>query len=164
MAVIVAGCSGDKNDGPADISGNYVKPGEILQDIEDEKTFGFVIVDKDCSACQAYKAGALQEFEKNDDGELRYIEINGIEDKGKEFDDVLTLIDEHLDGQFEATPTTYFFVNGLLESVEVGAMEYDELVETYNRNINGNKDSSENADEDLNDESDDEESEENSNN
>lgn len=163
MAVIVAGCNGDKNDGPVDLSGNYVKPGEIIQDIEDGKTFGFVIVDKECSACQAYKDGALQEFEKNKDGELRYIEINGIEDKEEEFSDVLELIDEHLDGQFEATPTTYFFVNGLLESVEVGVMEYDELVENYNKNINGDKDSSENNDGDSSDENDDEEGEENSN-
>lgn len=155
MAVVITGCSSDKNDGPVDLSGNYVKPGEIIQDIEDGKTFGFVFVDKECSACQAYKAGALQEFEKNKDGELRYIEVNGIEDKEEEFADILTLIDEHLDGQFEATPTTYFFIDGALESVEVGAMEYEELLEIYNTHVNGeskglteegNEESEENSD------------------
>lgn len=150
MAVVIAGCSSDdKNDGPVDISGNYVKPGEILEDIEADKTFGFVIVDKECSACAAYKEGALQEFEKENEGALRYIEINGIEDKEDEFEDVITLIDEHLDGQFEATPTTYFFVNGVLESVEVGVMEYDELLEAYNNHVGENSD--EDSEEDTED-------------
>lgn len=145
MAVVVAGCSsGDKNAETVDISGNYVKPGEILEDIEEGKSFGFVIVDKDCSACAAYKAGALKDFEKSNKGELKYVEVNGIEDKEDEFDDVLTLIDDHLDGQFEATPTTYFFTNGVLDSVEVGVMEYDELLEKYNNNVKGN--SNENSD------------------
>lgn len=143
LIVILAACASDNEDnegnsdksGDVSIEGNYVTPDVILDDIENGETFSFVIVDKDCSACQAYKAGALLEFEENNPGDLRYVEINGIQERAQEFEDIETLIIDHLDGQFDATPTTYFIVDGELASVEVGVMEYEELLSIYESHI-----------------------------
>lgn len=136
LALVVAGCS--SNDGEkakGDLTDNYVKPKEVTERIENGETFAFAIVDKQCSACQAYKAGALKEFQIEDPGKITMIEVNGIENNEEDLVAITDLIQKHLSGQFEATPTTYFIKNGVLEDVVVGAVEYKELKENYDKNI-----------------------------
>lgn len=158
MAVLViAGCSsenkGDESDKKSDPV-TYVEPAKILDKIENEETFAFILGDETCSACQHYLDTTLREMEDDAGVTLEFIELYGIEDRKKEFDDVTKLIDEHLHQQFEATPTTYFIVDGELAEVVVGAISYDELLSMYELYINGNSEPVEDEEVNEDDESD----------
>lgn len=140
LAVIVAGCSSGETDKDVDTESEgdpvtYVAPGVILDKIDKEETFAFILGDADCGACQSYLETTLKEIQEKSDVTLEYIELKGIEAKEDEFADVQVLIEEHLDGQFEATPSTYFIVDGELKDVSVGVVTYDELLETYEKYI-----------------------------
>ena len=131
----LAACSGNNEDIGEDVNEindkNYVVPGVILEDIDNEETFAFVISDKECPACQTYKENALKTFEETNPGKIRSIEINNIQSRSDELEDIQTLIIDHLDEQFNATPTTYFIVNGELANIDVGVMEYEDLLSKY---------------------------------
>lgn len=133
VTIIIAGCNDDTGK-KADISGNYVSPGSVLEKIDNKETFTFAILDKNCSACQAYKTGALEEMESYKKGSIKYVEINGIDKDKVGVQDIQELISTHLDGQFEATPTTYFIKEGKLDDVVIGAVNFDKLREMYEKN------------------------------
>lgn len=150
--LVVAGCSSEskgnkseKNTDPV----TYVEPAKILDRIENKETFAFVLGDETCSACQHYLDTTLREMEDDAGVKLEFIELYEIEDRKKEFDDVTKLIDEHLHQQFEATPTTYFIVDGELAEAVVGAISYDKLLPMYESYINGNSESVEDGEVDV---------------
>lgn len=133
LAVIVAGCTDSNTESKDPVV--YTPPGVILEQIDKEESFAFVIGDEDCPACQSYLKAALTDLQKKSDLTLQYIELKGIEEKKEEYADIQVLIEDHLDGQFEATPTTYFMIDGKLKEVSVGALEYEDLLELHNRHI-----------------------------
>lgn len=130
LAVIIAGCSVVAED-PV----SYTPPGEILEQIDNKDTFAFVIGDEDCPACQSYLKTSLKDMQNKSEITLEYIELKGIEEKEKELEDLQAIIEDHLDGKFEATPTTYFIVDGEFEDDIVGVVPYDELLETYETHV-----------------------------
>lgn len=142
--LVVVGCSSENKGDEAEKNTDpvtYVEPAKILDRIENKETFAFILGDETCSACQHYLDTTLRKMEDDAGVTLEFIELYGIENRGKEFDDVIKLINEHLDQQFEATPTTYFIVDGELADVVVGAISYDELLPMYESYINGNSES-----------------------
>lgn len=138
--LVVAGCSSESKGDESEENTDpviYVEPAKILDKIENKETFAFILGDETCSACQHYLDTTLREMEDDSGVTLEFIELYGIEDRKKEFDDVTKLIDEHLHQQFEATPTTYFMVDGKLADAVVGTISYDELLPMYEFYING---------------------------
>lgn len=109
----------------------YTAPGEVIDKIENKETFAFIIGNAKCSACNFYKENALTQFVAEYDIKIGFVETFGIDDNKENLKDFNSLIEKHLKGQFEATPTTYFFVDGKLENVIVGAMPYEDLVKNY---------------------------------
>lgn len=141
VVAVIAGCSSDKKtDSESEVEDKgpvtYVTPQSVTEKIENKETFAFVLGDETCSACSHYKENALTEMVKKDSIKLGFVELNGIEEKKDEMDSIIYLIEKHLDSQFEATPTTYFIVDGVMKEAVVGSVPYDELKETYESHIN----------------------------
>lgn len=115
----------------------YIEPSEVLEKIENKETFAFILGDKECSACNSYKATTLTELKDTNGILLPFVELNGIEndDRKAHLNVLVQIIENHLDGQFEATPTTYFMVDGVMKDVTVGAISYEEFVKHYTENI-----------------------------
>lgn len=109
----------------------YTEPGEVVDKIENKETFAFIIGNAKCSACNFYKENALTQFVAEHDIKIDFVETYGIDENSENLEDFNSLIEKHLKGQFEATPTTYFIVDGKLENVIVGAMPYEDLVKNY---------------------------------
>lgn len=154
LVVLIAGCSSDSNDDSNETADSgdsveYVTPGEVLTKIENEETFAFVLGDATCSACNHFKENALTEMKEKDGIVLPFIELYQIDEKEGQFEDLMTLIQNHLEDQFEATPTTYFMINGELEDVIIGVMPYEDLKETYQFYVLDNVEVEEDVEEDA---------------
>lgn len=143
MAIILVGCVAEKEEttGSKDETANkdevvnYVKADEILERIENKETFAFILVDKTCSACQFYKETTLPEMKKELNVVYDAIELFDLESNEKDLNSTVTLIEEHLNNEFSATPTTYFMVDGVLKEAAVGALEYDALIQLHEKYI-----------------------------
>lgn len=125
----------DKDNGSPEVHESkavtYIEPTEVIEKVEEKETFAFVIGNAMCSACNFFKENALTQFEKEHGIKMNFVETFGIEKNSQAEKDFNELIEKHLKGQFEATPTTYFFVDGELANVIVGAMPYEDLVKNY---------------------------------
>ena len=113
----------------------YTEPSKILEKFEAGETFAFVMGHADCGACQSYLKGGLTEFEKEQDEKMMYVELKGIEADKEKFDTVEEIIKDHLDDKFEATPTTYFVVDGKVKDALIGAVTYQELLIKYEETV-----------------------------
>lgn len=129
ILLAVTGCSSLIVVDPA----NYVGPETVIELFENEDTFAFVVGDSTCSACNAYMKGAQKELFEKDEVALLYIDLNTLKDV--DIESFTKLVQEHLSGNFEATPTTYFVVDGNVSQVKVGSIEYEELSSTYDKFI-----------------------------
>lgn len=110
---------------------NFVTPDKIIEKFDKGETFAFVIGDATCGFCKQYRETTLEEFKKEKDIELDYIDLNIL--TKSETDDAIKLVNEenYLNGDFSATPTTYFVVEGKVVKVLAGAVGYDKLAEGY---------------------------------
>lgn len=129
ILLAVTGCSSLIVVDPA----NYVGPETVIELFENEDTFAFVVGDSTCPACNTYMKGAQKELFEKDEVALHYIDLNTLKDV--DIESFTKLVQEHLSGNFEATPTTYFVVDGNVSQVKVGAIEYEELSSTYDKFI-----------------------------
>lgn len=113
----------------------YVNPSDILEKIESKETFAFVIGNQFCGACQFFKENTLTKLDKEEGIKLPFIETEGLEKEKANAEAFVKLVEDHLGGKFDATPTTYFMVDGELKEEIVGAMEYEVLVKKYDEHI-----------------------------
>lgn len=133
VILTVVGCGNKDKDEEKNPEENvtYVKPAEVLEKIKNKESFLFVIGSATCPACQNYRADALKQLNEKEGVKLPYIDVFEIESKEKEFKDIKALIKDHLDNQFDATPTTYLIKKGDLTKVTVGSMNYKEVEKLY---------------------------------
>lgn len=142
LTLVVSGCVKKTENPVKEVKEDpvvYSTPAEILDKIEKKETFAFVIGSETCPACQNYLANALKDMDEKSDVKINYIEVLNIEQKEKEFGDIQKLIKDHLDGKFDATPTTYFMKQGKMTDVIVGSISYEELLGKYNELTKENK-------------------------
>lgn len=137
LVTILTGCVAEKEETEVSKSEvvNYVKSDEILSQIENKETFAFMLVDKTCSACEFYKENTLPKMKEELGVVYDGIELNNIDSNEEELNSLVTLIEEHLNNDFSATPTTYFMVDGELQHAAVGALEYEALLELHEKYI-----------------------------
>ena len=129
LLLIITGCSSLVVEDPV----FYVKADNITTKMENKDTFAFVIGDETCPACNAFMSGAQTQLKKEEGVALSYIDMDKLNDS--EMSELATLVNGKLNGDFGATPTTYFVVEGKVEKVLVGAASYEELSEEYNKYI-----------------------------
>lgn len=116
---------GNKTENPV----NYVSGDELTEMMDDKKTFAFVIGDNKCPACGSYMSGAQTELFEKDEVMLYYMDIDKLTNDTRP--GAQNLVEDYLDGDFQATPTTYFIVDGEVAKVSVGVLSYEELSATY---------------------------------
>ena len=131
FTVLLTGCSLIVDKGQNDPV-RYVTANDVTARMDNGETFAFVIGDKKCPACVQYMS-TLQEFLDNDGKALDYIDIDKLNEK--QIGNLAELVKVRLNENFEATPTTYFVVNGELKNFEVGVMDYNRLATFYNNLI-----------------------------
>lgn len=113
----------------------YVGPSDVIKKIENKETFAFVIGNQFCGACQFFKENTLTKLDKEEGIKLPFIETEGLEKEKANAEAFVKLVEDHLGGKFDATPTTYFMVDGELKEEIVGAMEYEVLVKKYDEHV-----------------------------
>lgn len=98
---------------------------EIMEKIENDESFVFIIGTSTCPACTQYKP-VVEELIESKDVEVFYIESDKVDQEA-----VLELVENYLDNELEWTPTTYFVVDGEVNEVLPGALRYTELVAKF---------------------------------
>lgn len=133
LTVAIVGCSNG-----ADLSNdnlnedeylNIVQPNEVIEMIEDGKSFAVVIGSDTCPACLYYKKN-LKELKGHENIIINYINLS----QDIDMEEVQDLVENVLKQDVSkglSTPTTYFVVNGQLEDLVIGAISTDELIEYY---------------------------------
>lgn len=128
MTMVFTGCSLVEEVGPTHV--NVVDANVIIEKMDNDETFAFIIGDAKCPACMAYLED-LKEFEKKESVILDYIDLDALNDS--QIKDAQRLVLEYLNEDFEATPTTYFVVDGEVKESEIGVIEYEVLKEMYDK-------------------------------
>lgn len=113
----------------------YTLPVDILEKFNNKETFAFVVGNEQCSACNNYKENGLKEYASIRSEKLMFVETFNLENDTTQADALVEVIEKHLDNKFEATPTTYFIVNGKLKKDIVGSISYGKLSEAYDKYI-----------------------------
>lgn len=128
MLFITTGCSAMI----VEDSVNEVTVEEVVNRIEEEDTFAFILGSDNCPACVQYKEN-LKDLKKKEDIVLDYIDLDNSEENSME--DTADLIVQHLDGDLEdglSTPTTYFIVDGKVKGEPVvGSVPAEEVLSLY---------------------------------
>ena len=104
---------------------SYSDGEEIMEKLENDESFVFVIGTSTCPACTQYQA-IVEELIKNKDAEVFYIESDKVDQAA-----VLELVENYLDNELEWTPTTYFVVDGEVTEILPGSLRYTELVTKF---------------------------------
>ena len=110
---------------------SYTLPSKVLKKIENKETFAFIIGNAKCTACNDFKENGLKEFASKENNKLMFVETFNLEKDKDEAAALVEIVDKHLQSKFEATPTTYFIVDGVLKDNIVGSITYNELKENY---------------------------------
>lgn len=118
---------------------DYVLPKDVLQKIKDKETFVFVVGNQTCSACADFKDNGLKDYVAKEKEKLIFVETFNLEADKEQADAFVSIVNEHLKGEFEATPTTYFIVDGEYKTSLVGSVTYKELKEAIDKNLGKSK-------------------------
>lgn len=123
---VFAGCSSEES--KVD-KVNYVTAASIMERMDADETFAFVIGDAKCGACQIY-VETLGELNKKEGILLDYLDLNDL--TNETLPEAQELVIDYLGEKFEATPTTYFIVDGEPVEDAIGALPYETILEKYN--------------------------------
>ncbi|MGL5540209.1 MAG: conjugal transfer protein TraF [Erysipelotrichaceae bacterium] len=126
LMLFVTGCSQNK--------GEIVKKNstEVMTMLESDPSMMLVIGSSTCSACIAYEE-VMKEFTKNNEAtiyELLIDEEPTEEVDGKQTRTGLIKLMEII-GEVTATPTTFWIVEGKVERVDIGVLDYRTLKDRF---------------------------------
>jgi len=111
----------------------YVNSGDIIDKMDNADTFAFVLGSADDPYSNDYKE-VLNELYEEEGISLYYVDLAEEVDNQE---DSVNLVNNYLGGGFEATPTTYFVVDGVVQEANVGAGRVDQVKASYvNRIVN----------------------------
>ena len=125
LLTLLAGCSKLILENPV----VNVGPEEIIEMIDKEETFVFIIGANSCPYCAEYIDGPLQELYDKKELKFSYLDIDLPLDEEKM--NLLVGDEKYVNKKLESTPTTYFVSEGKIVHVEEGVVAYDSLVKYY---------------------------------
>lgn len=101
----------------------------IIDKFEKNESFMFTLGSSNCSVCPQFEE-TIDKFNSKQDTDILYVNL------AKE-DNTLArqLIDDYSPESFQGTPTTYFVVNGAIEEIVIGAVDYKTVLDAYNSTL-----------------------------
>lgn len=135
---------------------NLTTADDVSEKLENKESFALVIGDETCPACITYNS-TLKELKEKDNILLDYIDLNLVDEEEMEKVGLLLIETLEVGPEGFATPTTFFIKDGELEETVVGAMGYEELIDTYKDEVGLDEDESDEDQEDQEDQEDNEE-------
>lgn len=127
--LILTGCG--KEDVKKGIT--YLEIEELETKLDSDEAFVFVVGKDTCPACIVYKP-VLDELVNNKNIDIYYIEvIDGVWSDEKK-DQLMDLIKDSIGQEVVGTPTTYIVKNKKAVDVQIGFLEYGQLLDVLQVN------------------------------
>lgn len=106
-----------------------IGPEKVVEMIDSEETFVFIVGSSSCPVCTEYIDGPLQEIFNKNDLKFNYLDLDLPLDEEKM--NLLVGDEKYINGNLESTPTTYFVSKGKIVHVREGVIAYKYLLEYY---------------------------------